>query len=42
VKQTTASAWIDEWMTDEVRPEVIKAANERKAYLETELAKRIS
>lgn len=42
IKQTTASSWIDEWMTDEVRPEVIKAANERKAYLETELAKRIS
>jgi hypothetical protein len=42
VKETTAVAWIDEWMVDEVRPEVIRAANERKATLETELAKRVS
>lgn len=42
VKLTTAIAWIDQWMDGEVRPEVIKAANERKAHLEKELAKRIS
>lgn len=42
VKLTTASGFIDEWMQGEVRPEVIKAANERKNYLETELAKRVS
>lgn len=42
VKLTTATAWIDQWMDGEVRPEVIKAANERKAYLEKELAKRVS
>lgn len=42
VKLTTATSWIDQWMDGEVRPEVIKAANERKAYLEKELAKRTS
>jgi hypothetical protein len=42
VKLTTASGWIDEWMDGEVRAEVIKAANERKVFLETELAKRVS
>lgn len=42
VKVTTASSWIDEWMQGETRAEVIKAANERKAFLETELLKRVS
>lgn len=40
VKLTTATAWIDEWMSGETRTEVIRAADERKAFLEKELAKR--
>lgn len=40
VKLTTATAWIDEWMNGEIRAEVIRAADERKAFLEKELAKR--
>jgi len=42
IKLTTATTWIDEWSEGEVRPEVVRAANERKAYLEKELAKRVS
>lgn len=40
VKTTTATAWIDDWMQGETRAEVIRIANERKAFLERELAKR--
>lgn len=42
IKLTTATSWIDEWSEGEVRPEVVRAANDRKAYLELELAKRVS
>lgn len=42
IKLTTSSTWIDDWMNGETRAEVIKASNERKAYLEAELAKRTS
>jgi hypothetical protein len=42
VKATTAIAWIDEWMKGENRPEVIRTSNERKVFLEKELAKRTS
>lgn len=42
IKLTAATSWIDEWSEGEVRPEVVRAANERKAYLEIELAKRVS